>query len=206
MSVETWYYVQDGASVGPLPRAAMDALIRSGAINGSTLVSPGYGDWVAAASTPLVSTLAASPPPAPVSPEPREKKSRMDWMPKDPKARLVVRGLMGALGAFAIYSGVGQMKDGMNELSGDTSVTFMGCTGVSADAVQCGFQNMAQANRTMCLDVVVMCNDGRHVASTCSDPILPGASSMKLVNNFTPAIDASMTCANISYENQKTKG
>ncbi len=204
MSPETWYYVQDGASVGPLPRAAVDALIRSGTIIPATLVSPGYGDWVPAGSSALASMFMTTPPPGAKTDQPPAAKK--DYLPKNPTARLAVRVAMVLLGGYAMYSGFNQMQDGMSELSGDTSVTMTGCIGVSADAVQCGFQNMAQASRTMCLDVVIMCNDGRHVASTCSDPIMPGASSTKLVNNFAPAIDASMTCANISYENVKTKG
>ncbi len=204
----SWYYVQDGASVGPLPRATVDALIRAGTIVPTSLVSPGYGDWVPAGASELAPMFGTQPLTPPVSPPPNErwKFGRADWLPKEPKSRRAVQIAVGVLGLFAVVSGVQQMQGGMEQLSGDTSVAFLGCTGVSAAAVQCGFQNMAQADRTICLDVVVLCDDGRHVASTCSDPIQPGASSTKLVDNFEPMIDATRTCANISYENQTTKG
>jgi hypothetical protein len=213
MSDETWYYVQDGASIGPIPRPAVDALIRAGSIRADTLVSPGYGDWVAAGSTALAPMFAygAVPPVPPVPQVPPAfslsgAKAKWDFLPKDPRMRRVVQVVIILIGLYAIYDGIGNIGLGMKELTGDTSVRFMGCNGISAEAVQCGFQNMAQENRELCMDVVILCTDGRHVASTCSEKMLPGATSTKVVNNFSPAVNASVQCQNITYENVKTKG
>ena len=68
-----WHYLQQGLTVGPATRAALEGMIRAGTIRSDTLVWPGSGDWVAAGSSslaplfaggvvPMVPFAGASPP------------------------------------------------------------------------------------------------------------------------------------------------
>ena len=120
------------------------------------------------------------------------------------------------IGLYAVYTGIGQMREGMGDNSDPTNPTapasmsnaqinVQGCRGVSTDAVQCAYQNNGAVEAKLCMDVVVVCDDGRHVASACSDPIPPGQPSMKLISNFSPAVAATNTCGNIQYENVKVQ-
>jgi len=208
-AMETWYYLQQGASVGPLSRADIEGLVRVGTIARETMVWPGSGDWIPAASSALAPLFApAAPPPptayagAPIAPV----KGKKDWLPKDPRTRTLVLIAIGILGILAIISGVRQMREGAGEMgSSDVRIQIMGCRGISADEVQCGFQNVGAERGRVCMDVVVICNDGRHVASTCSDAMDVGESTTKVVKGFSPGISATMACTNMVYENVRTK-
>ena len=206
-NIETWYYVHEGASVGPLPRAAIESLIQSGAIRPDTLVSPGYGDWVPASSSALAPLFAAAPGVGALKGGALAQRIE-GWLPKDKRVRTIVLVVIALAGLYAIYDGIRTMRDGAGEMSGggDASINFLGCRGISVDTVQCGYQNTGQVKRSLCMDVVVICADGRHVASACSDRMNPGESSTKLVNNFRPGLNAMVQCSNIEYENMKAKG
>jgi hypothetical protein len=205
--VETWYHLQQGVTTGPVSRAEMENLVRAGTVRWETMVWPGYGEWIAAGTSALAPVLAGTPPP-PAVPAPSPL-ARKDWLPKDKKTRTVVLVIIAILGLYFIYNGVQQMRGGMDEIGSaqPSSVILQGCRGVSASAVQCGFQNTGTATQRLCMDVVVTCTDGRHVASTCSDPLRPGETGTKVVDNFHPEVTGSMTCSpNATYENVKTKG
>lgn len=208
--VEVWHYLQQGATMGPVSRPVMESMIRAGTLARDTLVWPGYGDWIAAGSSTLAPLFmggggfAPPPPPMPMV-VPATKK---DWLPQDKRMRLVVQILIALIGLYFIYSGIQQVRGGVDELSPgqNSSINFQACRGVSASAVECGYQNTGSVTRRLCMDVVVMCADGRHVASTCSDKMKPGEGSTKLVDNFKPVINANMSCSGMTYENMKAKG
>ncbi|MDQ6829829.1 MAG: DUF4339 domain-containing protein [Gemmatimonadota bacterium] len=60
-----WYYVQQGAATGPVPSTQLESLVRAGSIRADTLVWPGAGDWLPAASSPLGWMFAGTPAPTP---------------------------------------------------------------------------------------------------------------------------------------------
>jgi hypothetical protein len=211
-NVDAWYYLQQGVSTGPVSRPDIESLVRAGTVRWETLVWPGYGEWIAAGSSALAPIFAGSTPPPPPPPPPSFQNvtpfARKDWLPKDKRLRTALMVLIGLIGLYFIFNGVQQMRSGMDEIGSaqPSSVILQGCRGVSATAVQCGFQNTGTATQRLCMDVVVTCTDGRHVASTCSDPLKPGETGTKVVDNFHPEVTASMTCSGVTYENVKAKG
>jgi hypothetical protein len=70
-SGESWYYEDAGSRTGPVARAQVRDLIRTGAIHPSTLVWGGSGDWVQADSSALAEEFVAlrdgAPPPLPAN-------------------------------------------------------------------------------------------------------------------------------------------
>lgn len=217
-SNETWYYANQGTSIGPIATDEMQALVQHGVIARETLVWPGAGEWIAAGNSSLASLFvsgAHTPPPLPVAspaspqgPVQQAMRGESRFLIKDKRIRTAV-GVFGLIfGVYAVYNGIVQMRAGMGASgSGSTSdaqINFQGCMGVTADAVQCTYQNAGPVTAKLCMDVVVTCDDGRHVASSCSDPIPPGQMSMKLVNNFSPVIQATNSCSTLQYENMKS--
>ena len=213
-SSEAWYYASHGTSVGPVATDQIQLLIQHGVISRETLVWPGAGEWIAAERSSLASFLGASQPilspslgPSPL-PARDAARGESRFVIKDKRVRTAV-GIFGLIfGVYAMYNGIVQVRAGMGGSGSDAmsnaQINFQGCMGVAADAVQCAYQNAGPVTAKMCMDVVVMCDDGRHVASSCSDPILPGQLSTKLVNNFSPAIQATSSCNNVQYENLKS--
>jgi len=60
--------------------------------------------------------------------------------------------------------------------------------------------------RAALLDVAVVCDDGRHVASSYSDPIAPGESSKTLIDNFSPpGVAAATGCAPMQFEKVRAR-
>lgn len=210
-TAETWYYLQQGVTMGPLSRPAIEAMVRGGTLARDTLVWPGYGEWIAASSSSLGPVFGgaggAVPPPMPMPmPLPIPKASK-DWLPKDRGMRTAILVLVVIIGIIAMIDGIKNIKEGTGGGGGgEASINFQGCRGVSTSAVQCAYQNTGTVDRKLCMDVVVMCNDGRHVASACSDKMKPGESSTKLVDNFSPVIPATVSCSGVTYENLKAKG
>jgi len=216
---ETWYHVQQGQSIGPLTGEQMERLAGSGQITLETLVWPGAGEWVPAGSTRLASLLASGPrvPDVPVIPgQPTWSDRRAAFLKEKPRMSMALRIAVLIIGLYAVYSGIGQIREGMGGTSDPTSestpaylssgqINVQGCRGISTDAVQCAYQNNGAVEAKLCMDVVVMCDDGRHAASACSDPIPPGQISTKLISNFSPAVAATNTCGNIQYENVKVQ-
>ena len=196
---ETWYYVQNGASVGPVSAATMESLVRAGTVAPDTLVWAGSGDWAPASTTSLAYLFAATvpaPPPA----------SRWYFLPKDKRLRIAVLIIIVMLGLRAIVSGIFDIRDargeiGLNEPAIDVQIALQGCMGTAVDTVQCGFQNIGMVEGKVCMDVIVICSDGRHVAPTCSDRMALGEASTKLVNAFSPGIQSTSPCSTIQYEN-----
>lgn len=206
-NVEAWYYLQQGVSTGPVSRPDVESLVRAGTVRWDTLVWPGYGEWIAAGSSALAPIFSGSPPPPPfqnVTPL-----ARKDWLPKDTRMRTAIIVIIVLVGLYFIFNGVQQMRGRSDEIGSaqPSSIILQGCRGVSATAVQCGFQNTGTATQRLCMDVVVTCTDGRHVASTCSDPLKPGETGTKVVDNFHPEVTGNMTCSpSVTYENVKSKG
>jgi hypothetical protein len=213
-NVEVWYHLQQGVSTGPVSRPDMESLVRAGTVRWETLVWPGYGEWIAAGSSALAPIFAGSPPPPPPPPPPPSFENvtplaRKDWLPKDPRMRTAVKVVIVLASLFLIFVAVQQARSGMGEFGSaqPPSVIMQGCRGISATAVECGFQNTGTATQRLCLDIVVTCIDGRHVASTCSDPLKPGEAGTKVVDNFHPEVTGNMTCSpSVTYENVKSKG
>lgn len=62
MSAATlWFFAQQGTSVGPVSEDQMESLVQSGVITAATLVWPGDGDWIPAASSTLGRFIASRP-------------------------------------------------------------------------------------------------------------------------------------------------
>jgi hypothetical protein len=204
-NVEAWYYLQDGVSVGPISRPDIEAMVWAGTVRADTLVWAGSGDWVAAGNSTLAPLFMGRGIPVPPPPVPARS---WDFLPKNKQARMVVLVIIVLLGIYAIYSGMQQVREGAGSGAGvsNAQINFQGCRGVSSDAVQCAYQNTGSVKRRLCMDVVVTCSDGRHVAATCSDDMEPGETSTKQFSGFSPAISAASTCSNIAYENMKAKG
>jgi hypothetical protein len=202
----TWYYSEQGTSVGPLSWEQMQALVHRGAISRDTLVWPGSGGWITAETSTLAAILPATPLPA-VPPMPPNAASPKAGILKDKRVRRVIQILVAAIGLYAIYDGLGDVRSGISEFSSasNTQVALQGCVGVSANAIQCGYQNTGSVAAKLCMDVVVTCDDGRHVASSCSDKIPPGEVSTKLVDNFSPGIQPTTSCNDVKYENVKAQ-
>lgn len=211
-SPESWYYVQGATSVGPLSRADMEGLIRAGTVRSDTLVWPGSGDWIPAGSSALSALFGgyggyAPPPPPPPSPymaPPAAKKGFEDFLPKDKRLRLLLAIIIIIIGLFAMKDGLGEIASGLGGSSDGAQIQIQGCVGTSMDTMQCSFMNTGMVKGRVCMDVVVMCSDGRHVASTCSDRMDPGMTSSKTVKNFKPKMQPTSMCNNVSYENLRT--
>ncbi len=209
-----WHYLQQGSTMGPVSLPVMESMIRAGTITRETLVWPGYGDWIAAGSSTLAPIFMgggfAPPLPLPLPPPPMPMAmaaAKKDWLPQDKRLRLAVQILIVLIGLYVIYSGLQQVRGGVDEFSGqNSSINFLGCRGVSASSVECGYQNTGAVTGRLCMDVVVTCADGRHVASACSDRMKPGEASTKLVDNFEPAVTGNTSCSGVTYENMKTRG
>jgi len=77
MSTHSWYYVVDGARVGPVEESEITRLIDAGTVTAQTLVwREGLDGWVAAsehfAMSSAMSTPGAPPPmPTPAAPKPQ---------------------------------------------------------------------------------------------------------------------------------------
>lgn len=196
----------------------MEMLARSGQITPETLVWPGAGGWVPAASTRLARFFTAQPlvPDSPIPTDGTWSDKRAAFLKQNPRMSMALRIAVVIIGLYAMYSGFGQIREGMGGTSNPTSeatpaysssgqINLQGCRGVSTDTVQCAYQNTGAVEAKLCMDVVVICDDGRHVASACSDPIPPGQPSMKLISNFSPAVAATNSCGNIQYENVKVQ-
>ena len=205
-SAETWYYSNQGTSIGPVNGEQMQTLVQRGMIARDTLVWPGFGGWVAAESTTLAALFHSVPQPG-VPPMPQNVTSAKVGMFKDKRMRTIIGILALILGLYAMYDGFGDIRTGLGggESASNSQITFQGCVGVGANAMQCAYQNTGQVEAKLCMNVVVTCDDGRHVASSCSDPIPPGQMSSKLVDNFSPSIQPTNSCNNIQYENVKTQ-
>lgn len=215
----TWYYVHQGQSVGPATIQQIETLVRSGTITRDTLVWPGVGEWVPAASTGLASLF--SPAAAMVANSASRRPSalstltsaRAGFLKDKPRLRLALQIAVAILGLYAIYNGIGQMRDGMGELQGAaqpvsrTNAPRMSyqCRGVAWDTVQCAYENVGESAAKVCMDVVVICDDGRHVASVCSETTKPGEAATRRVDNFSPAFQPTSTCSGLQYENVKTQ-
>jgi GYF domain 2 len=206
-SDEVWYYLQLGVTMGPLSRPAIEDLIRRGTVARETLVWSGSGEWTAASSSALAPVFPVGgfvPPPPPPVPVPAARKN---FLPQDPGRRSAVLVIIFLIGLVVVWRGIQQMREGMGAISGaEAAANFRGCRGVSASTVQCGYYNAGVAERRFCMDVVVICADGRHVAATCSEKMRPGESTTKLVDNFSPGITGEMSCSAMTYENLKAKG
>lgn len=206
-SEEVWYYLQQGVTMGPLSRPAIEDLIRRGTVARETLVWSGSGEWIAASGSALAPAFATGgfvPPPPPPVPVPATRKS---FLPEDKGRRTAVLVIIFIIGLVVMWRGIQQIREGMGAISGaEAAANFQGCRGVSASTVQCGYYNAGATERRFCMDVVVICADGRHVASTCSDKMRPGESTTKLVDNFNPGITAEMSCSAMNYEHLKAKG
>ena len=202
---ENWYYLQQGVTVGPMPWVAMEAMARAGTIRADTLVWPGYGEWIAAGSSnlgPLFMGGGTEP-----APTPGGWRARMDFLPKDKRARTVLLAIFAIIGLYAVYDGMRDVRSGMGGESGGGSqaaVNFLGCRAVDYNSVECGFQNTGSVKKQACMDVVVLCADGRHVASTCSGEMEPGESITKRVTGFQPDLQQNVPCSNMNYENWRS--
>ena len=216
---ETWYHVQQGESRGPFTGEQMEMLARSGQITLDTLVWPGAGEWVPAASTRLARVFTPQPiaPDSPMMPtQGTWKDRRAAFLKQNPGMSMALRIAVVLIGLYAMYSGFGQIREGMGgtndpisaatpAYSSNGQINLQGCRGVTTDAVQCAYQNTGAVEAKLCMDVVVICDDGRHVASACSDPTPAGQVSTKLISNFSPGVAATTTCGNIQYENVKVQ-
>ena len=215
----TWYHVRQGQSVGPLSEQEMEILARSGKITLETLVWPGAGEWVPAAYTRLAPFFLRPdlvPDPVQIPAPTTWSNRRAAFLKEKPRMSMALRVAVAIMGLYAVYAGIAQVRQGMGENSDPTDaatpaflssaqINIQGCRGVTTDAVQCAYQNNSAVEAKLCMDVVVICDDGRHVASACSDPIPPGQPSVKLIRNFSPAVAATNSCGNIQYENVKVQ-
>lgn len=89
-----WYVAQNGVSVGPMTRVALESMIYSGALSPGTLVWPGHGEWVAAATTELAMAfrgqMASGPPPLPGIPGSNMSHGAARW----PRIGIIVGSLV----------------------------------------------------------------------------------------------------------------
>src|ERR1041384_6930441 len=90
-SVETWYVLREGVSVGPLSRSTVESMIRSGEIRPDTMVWPGSGDWIAAGTSSLSPGFAPAPPPAPPAPYPPAPPPAAGFGPPLPSPAMTAR-------------------------------------------------------------------------------------------------------------------
>ena len=57
-----WYFVEEGKRAGPVAESALRSLVRSGRIQGATLVwTDGMGDWLPLAQSSIASMLMGVP-------------------------------------------------------------------------------------------------------------------------------------------------
>lgn len=209
MPEETWYYVQHGASAGPTTRAAMEQMARAGQIGPDTLVWPGAGDWIPAASSSLSAAFQPAGPVGPGGMPPMilaGATKTKSFLPENKVLRVIIGIIVIAIGLYAMRDGLKDMGIGLGGGGSDATIQVQGCQGVSTNAVQCGYTNVGQTKGRVCMDVVVICSDGRHVASGCSDPMAMGESTSKTFDNFKPAVLQTSTCSGMVYENVRTKG
>jgi len=77
------------------------------------------------------------------------------------------------------------------------------CQGTGLDTVQCAFSNEGSAPGTMCVDVVLVCADGRHISPVCSNSIVPGGADSKVLNQWSPPLQLLSICGGIEYDKMK---
>lgn len=209
--MDSWYYLNQGASVGPLTRQAMEAMIRAGTLRADTMVWPGFGDWVPASSSSLGPVFSggaapagyAPPPPAGYNPGAMAP-AKKDWLPQDKTTRTVVLAAITLIGLYMIWGGLQQVGLFSRD-NPDARINIVGCQATGPSAMQCGFQNIGMVAGRACFDLVILCFDGRHVASACSDRMQPGESSQREVTGFKPTIQPTMQCSGGSIENARAK-
>ena len=214
---ETWYHVYEGQSIGPLTGHEMEALAEFGKITRETLVWPGAGEWVPAGSTRLAPFFGPRLVPDPVFPpaKPTWSDQRAAFFKDKPRLRVGIFVGVIIMGLYAVYQGVSQAREGFSEFQdasdpqptlATTAIDFQGCRAAGPAALECLYHNKGRVVAKACMDVVVVCDDGRHVASSCSDPIAPGESSTKLIDNFSPPGVATATgCAPMEFENVRVR-
>ena len=129
---------------------------------------------------------------------------KRDFLPQSKPLRIVVQLLIVAIGLFAIVSGIGQMRRGASELS-NARVEVQGCRGVSLTAVKCDYKNIGELKASLCMDVVIVCADGRHVAPACSESMAPGDSTSSTIENFDPQVQPTSACTSITYEKMRAE-
>lgn len=76
------------------------------------------------------------------------------------------------------------------------------CHGTGVGTMQCQFQNKGTAPGEMCVDVVVICDDGKHKSRVCSGRIDPQGSAPKVVRDFLPPFQL-VPCAGVEYESME---
>jgi hypothetical protein len=129
---------------------------------------------------------------------------KRDFLPKNKPLRIVLQLAIAAIGLVAIVSGISQMRRGVSELS-NARVEVQGCRGTSVTAVKCDFKNIGEVKASLCMNVVIVCADGRHVAPACSESMAPGDSTSSTIENFDPAVQSTSACTNIVYEKMRAE-
>lgn len=212
--MDNWYYLNQGATVGPLTQQAMESMIRAGTLRPETMVWPGVGEWVAASGSPLAANFGGTPlvsgyaPPPPPNYIPNfGAPAKKSWLPENKGARMALLVLVVLIGAYAMWSGLQEIGVGlgMGGDNPDARINITGCRGTGPSAVQCGYQNVGTVKGRVCFDIVIACADGRHVASTCSDEMEPGQGSTQQVDRFKPTIQPTIQCSGMTYENAKAR-
>ncbi len=127
---------------------------------------------------------------------------KRDFLPKNKPLRILVQLVIVAIGLFAVVSGIGQMRRGAGELS-NARVEVQGCRTVSLTAVKCDYKNIGESKASLCMDVVIVCADGRHVAAACSESMAPGDSTSSTIENFDPQVQPTSACTSIVYEKMR---
>lgn len=72
------------------------------------------------------------------------------------------------------------------------------------DGGTCTIENNGSRTGTLEVDVVMVCQDGEHVAPV-SAVVEPHLHVTKIIRGFTPSIDLSSSCAGLDYRNLKVK-
>lgn len=99
---------------------------------------------------------------------------------------------------FVFASGVGLLTPVLDELRGKAYIEWQ-CVQVDV-GLQCTFSNTGSGTGSVCLDAVLVCGDGRHVAEACSSVLEAGTYESRVIDNFAPRVRSAYGCA-IEYEN-----
>ncbi len=210
--MDSWYYLNQGATVGPLTQQAMESMIRAGTLRAETMVWPGFGEWIAASASTLAPLFGGGAAPGGYAPPPPPgfvpnfvPPTKKDWLPENKNARVAVLAAVVVACLFLMWSGLQKLGIGPGGDNPDARINITGCRGTGPSTVQCGYLNVGTVKGRACFDIVITCLDGRHVASTCSDRMEPGQGSTQQVDRFKPTIQPTIQCTGMTYENTRTR-
>ena len=76
------------------------------------------------------------------------------------------------------------------------------CQNTGRDSMQCMIKNSGTVEASVCMDVVKICQYGEHVATLCSDRMMPGEVNAKVLTNFQPKVKLLEKCMGTEFRSK----